>query len=124
MQLFVNDLTVMDFSYLCPKRGMVGESWIVDVVLDGDLNEESMVLDFSKVKKQLKHLIDEYVDHKLLIPVEHEYSHILRDEKNDRVSVDFMRPEGRSIHLNCPSEAYGFIYSSPLICLKTSLVLN
>ena len=48
MQLFVNDLTVMDFSYLCPERGMVGESWIVDVVLSGVLNEESMVLDFGK----------------------------------------------------------------------------
>ena len=76
MQLFVNDLTVMDFSYLCPERGMVGESWIVDVVLSGDLNEESMVLDFGKVKKQLKQLIDEYIDHKLLVPVEHEYSHV------------------------------------------------
>ena len=41
MKLFVNDLTVMDFSYLCPQRGMVGESWIVDVVLDGGLNEDS-----------------------------------------------------------------------------------
>ena len=79
MQLFVNDLTVMDFSYLCPKRGMVGESWIVDVILQGSLNEESMVLDFGKVKKQLKYLIDEYVDHKLLIPAEHSFTKIHRN---------------------------------------------
>ncbi|MDU0354027.1 6-carboxytetrahydropterin synthase [Paraglaciecola aquimarina] len=111
MQLFVNDLTVMDFSYLCPKRGMVGESWIVDVILNGDLNEESMVLDFGKVKKQLKYLIDEYIDHKLLVPVEHSFSLIERDEKNDIVKVDFMRPDGKSIHLNCPAEAYAFVYS-------------
>ena len=111
MQLFVNDLTVMDFSYLCPERGMVGESWIVDVVLSGDLNEESMVLDFGKVKKQLKQLIDEYIDHKLLVPVEHEYSHVEHDEKSDRVRVDFIRPENKSIHLNCPAEAYAFVYS-------------
>ena len=111
MQLFVNDLTVMDFSYLCPERGMVGESWIVDVVLSGDLNEESMVLDFGKVKKQLKQLIDEYIDHKLLVPVEHEYSHVEHDPKSDRVKVDFTRPDDKSIHLNCPAEAYAFVYS-------------
>ncbi len=112
MQLFVNDLTVMDFSYLCADRGMVGESWIVDVILDGSLNEESMVLDFSKVKKRLKALIDEYVDHKLLIPAEHEYTEIFRDETHDRVRVDFNRPGQKSIHLDCPPEAYAFIYSS------------
>jgi len=111
MQLFVNDLTVMDFSYLCPERGMVGESWIVDVILSGDLNEESMVLDFGKVKKQLKQLIDEYIDHKLLVPVEHEYSHVKHDPKSDRVKVDFTRPDDKSIHLNCPAEAYAFVYS-------------
>jgi 6-pyruvoyl-tetrahydropterin synthase len=111
MQLFVNDLTVMDFSYLCPERGMVGESWIVDVILSGDLNEESMVLDFGKVKKQLKQLIDEYIDHKLLVPVEHQYSRVKHDEKSDRVKVDFIRPDGKSIHLNCPAEAYAFVYS-------------
>ncbi|WP_158971574.1 6-carboxytetrahydropterin synthase [Paraglaciecola sp. L3A3] len=111
MQLFVNDLTVMDFSYLCAERGMVGESWIVDVILNGDLNEESMVLDFGKVKKQLKFLIDEYIDHKLLVPVDHSFSMINRDEKNDIVKVDFIRPNDHSIHLNCPAEAYAFIYS-------------
>lgn len=110
MQLFVNDLTVMDFSYLCPERGMVGESWIVDVVLNGALNEESMVLDFGKVKKELKFLIDEYVDHKLLVPAENPISHITTDEANDRTLVHFARP-GKEISLSCPAEAYAFIYS-------------
>lgn len=124
MQLFVNDLTVMDFSYLCPERGMVGESWIVDVVLDGDLNEESMVLDFGKVKKELKYLIDEYVDHKLLVPVEHEYTQTIRDEVIDTVKVDFLRPDNRSIHLNCPAEAYAFVYANRVTMESVSQYLR
>lgn len=110
MQLFVNDLTVMDFSYLCPERGVVGESWIVDVVLNGALNEESMVLDFGKVKKELKYLIDEYVDHKLLVPAENSHSKITNDETLDRVVVHFAR-RGKEVSLSCPAEAYAFIYS-------------
>jgi 6-pyruvoyl-tetrahydropterin synthase len=124
MQLFVNDLTVMDFSYLCPERGMVGESWIVDVILSGDLNEESMVLDFGKVKKQLKRLIDEYIDHKLLVPVEHEYSHVKHDKDSDRVNVDFIRPNNKSIHLNCPAEAYAFVYSQNVTMPSVSAYLK
>ena len=89
MQLFVNDLTVMDFSYLCPQRGMVGESWIVDVVLDGELNEESMVQDFGHVKKNLKRLIDEYVDHKLLVPAEYSGSEVLHDDETEQVETRF-----------------------------------
>ena len=124
MQLFVNDLTVMDFSYLCPERGMVGESWIVDVVLDGDLNEESMVQDFGKVKKELKYLIDEYVDHKLLVPAEHQYTVICRDELTDRTKVAFNRPDNRSIHLNCPAEAYAFIYDERVTMPSVSQYLK
>ena len=114
MQLFVNDLTVMDFSYLCPKRGMVGESWIVDVILDGELNEESMVQDFGHVKKNLKRLIDEYVDHKLLVPAEYSGSEVIHDDDSEQVEARFTCIDGRSIMLHCPAEAYAFVYSDEI----------
>ncbi len=66
--LFVNHLTVMDFSYAHAERGILGESWIVDVELHGDLDEQGMVFDFGHVKKQLKKAIDDLYDHRLLIP--------------------------------------------------------
>ncbi|MCY4330439.1 MAG: 6-carboxytetrahydropterin synthase [Endozoicomonadaceae bacterium] len=66
--LFVKKLTSVDFSFLCPERGLVGETWLVDVFLHGKLNQEGMVFDFGHVKKQMKSLIDGFADHKLLIP--------------------------------------------------------
>lgn len=110
MKLFVNDLTVMDFSYLCPERGLVGESWIVDVVLDGGLNDESMVQDFGIVKKQLKKVIDDYVDHKLVVPADHENTIIHAPTKDARVQVDFIFGDKLPIQLFCPPEAYAFVY--------------
>ena len=68
MILFVRDLTVIDFSYLCQQRGVLGESYIVDVELHGDLDQTSMVFDFGLVKKVIKKAIDQLVDHKLAIP--------------------------------------------------------
>ena len=62
MKLFVRDLTVIDSSYLCERRGMVGESWLVDIEMSGELNEMSMLLDFGRVKKLIKSIIDEEVD--------------------------------------------------------------
>lgn len=109
MQLFVNDLTVIDFSYLCADRGIVGESWIVDIILDGSLNEQSMVLDFGKVKKQIKRIIDDAVDHKLAVPADHPYTSVTHTDDDSSYWVDFLRPDQRSIHLFCPADAFAFI---------------
>jgi len=49
--LFVKKLTNIDFSYLDVERGMVGESWLIDIELTGELDDQGMVVDFGIVKK-------------------------------------------------------------------------
>lgn len=69
MELFVNNLTVIDFSYLDASRGLVGESFIVDIKIKGELDEKSMVMDFSKVKSKIKKHLDATIDHALVVPL-------------------------------------------------------
>jgi 6-pyruvoyl-tetrahydropterin synthase len=111
MILFVNDLTVIDFSYLCTQRGMVGESWIVDLTLHGELDEQNMVLDFGKVKKQVKRIIDDTVDHKLVIPTEYANTHVKHIDGEDYISVSFTCENNQNISISSPADAYCFIDS-------------
>ena len=66
--LFVEQLTVLDFSRLDRERGLVGESWIVDLELEGELDPQSMVLDFGEVKRIARQAVEDFADHKLLVP--------------------------------------------------------
>lgn len=102
-RLFVDNLTVIDFSYLDVERGVVGESWIVDIELAGELNEQGMVFDFGHVKKQIKQYIDAEVDHRLLVPTQVADCH---SELLDGVlSVEFPLSSGGRISHKSPKDA-------------------
>jgi len=107
LNLFVRDLTVIDSSYICKRRGIVGDSWILDVTMSGELNEMSMVLDFGRVKKQIKQLVDQYVDHRLLVPMQSS-AVVYKPSKAGYSTLDVVRDD-KNIHLHCPDEAYCLI---------------
>ncbi|MDF1782349.1 MAG: 6-carboxytetrahydropterin synthase [Alcanivoracaceae bacterium] len=90
--LFVDNLTVLDFSYLHAKRGLVGDSWIVDLELSGDLDDQSMVFDFGRIKKSIKHALDDIADHKLLAPADSEHLNVERID--DRLQLRWQYPNG------------------------------
>lgn len=69
MLLFVDNLINVDFSYLDDQRGLVGETWLASVELEGELDAQGMICDFGIVKKTIREWLDTQIDHRLLIPV-------------------------------------------------------
>ncbi|GAB1257958.1 6-carboxytetrahydropterin synthase [Aurantivibrio plasticivorans] len=68
MQLFVDNLTNTDFCLFHPTRGLVGETWLSSITLEGELDDQGMICDFGIVKKAVRQLLDEDLDHRLLVP--------------------------------------------------------
>ena len=100
--LFVDQLSTLDFSYLCPERGLVGETWLVDVTLWGELNAEGMVFDFGHVKKQIKSALDTLADHRLLVPMGAAQTNV--DYQHDQLTVRFATAVGQ-ITCTAPAQA-------------------
>jgi 6-pyruvoyl-tetrahydropterin synthase len=100
--LFVEQLTVIDCAYLDDRRGLVGESWIVDLELEGELDGQGMVLDFGEVKKKLRRVIDDAADHRLLVPGRSPRLHFVRS--GDRTGLTF-RAECGVIEHQAPAMA-------------------
>ena len=107
--LFVEQMTTIDFAYLDAERGLLGESWIVDIELTGKLDNQGMIFDFSDVKHTLKAWIDQCVDHQLLIPENMSGVHVATLQEQVTVTATF-------------GENYQFYHQSPsrAVCLIPS----
>lgn len=107
MHLFVDNLTNVDFSYLCPERGLLGETWLANVEVTGPLDEQGMVCDFGIVKKRLRTWLDETLDHCLLVPEIH--SGCRQQQSNQHIHIDFALHNGTSIQTSAPEQAITLI---------------
>lgn len=107
--LFVDNLTVLDFSRLDAERGMVGESWIVDIELSGDLDDHNMVFDFGHVKRIIKQELDRAVDHCLLVPTETKQLQVNADA--ERVQLEWHYQQG-CIRLDAPLQSVFLLAAS------------
>lgn len=107
MKLFVDDLTHVDFSYLDAQRGLLGESWIVRLELDGSLNEEGMICDFGIVKKRVKQWFDEGIDHALAVP--RGLPGLSISERADQIDLIWKDAEGNPFRCSGPAQAFALI---------------
>lgn len=106
MRLFVDQLTNLDFSYLDPERGLVGETWLANIALEGELDAQGMVVDFGSVKKLIRNWLDEHIDHKLLVPSASPSVNILDEDQRQTISLHI--GDGR-ISTNAPATAHTLI---------------
>ncbi|MGS2718830.1 6-carboxytetrahydropterin synthase [Eionea flava] len=102
MHLFVDNLTNVDFSYLDTQRGIVGETWLASIALEGALDEQGMVCDFGIVKKTIRQWLDTYIDHCLVVASKSSAATIVETEQV--IDVTWQYAES---HLQCvsPNEA-------------------
>jgi 6-pyruvoyl-tetrahydropterin synthase len=116
MRLFVDQLTNVDFSYLCPERGLLGETWLASIQLVGTLDDQGMICDFGKIKKHLRNWLDDTLDHKLLVPSLAPNLKLTQNSQTSRMDFSF----GADLNLSTLGPNCGFcVIPAPLITPAT-----
>jgi 6-pyruvoyl-tetrahydropterin synthase len=113
MLLFVDNLTNVDFSFLDAKRGLLGETYLANIGLQGELDEQGMVCDFGTVKKIVRHWLDTELDHRLAVPI-HAPNISITDE-GDFLSIRWQFGDaGQFLHTRSPRDAIALVDAESL----------
>lgn len=107
MKLFVDNLTHVDFSYLHPQRGLLGESWAVQLVLEGQLDQQGMICDFGIVKKRVKAWLDAHIDHALVVAMNMPGLKVALDKGETQINWTY--PAGERFYCRSPEQAIALI---------------
>lgn len=108
MLLFVDNLTNVDFSFLDAERGLLGETWLANVRLHGDLDEQGMVCDFGTVKKLTRKWLDDELDHRLAVPTRSPNIHITED--GDYLEIEWKFGDaGEFLRTRSPRDAIALV---------------
>ena len=67
--VFLHDVTKVDCAIFDPGKGVIGQTWRVDVTLNGPLGTNGFVYDFSQLKKLVRQVLKSSVDHALIMPI-------------------------------------------------------
>jgi len=107
VKLFVENLTNVDFSYLHPQRGLLGESWLVQLELDGSMDEQGMICDFGIVKKAVKDWFDDVVDHSLVVPTG--MDGLTVEQSGGYTTINWTYPQGQLFRCYSPDQAFTLV---------------
>ena len=118
MRLFVDNLTNVDFSYLHAERGVVGETWLANIELIAELDEQGMICDFGIVKKMLRNWLDTEIDHRLAVPATSpNLKQLHLNQEHSKLEWAY---QADNDHQACPNDTLTMQSPQQAICMVTA----
>jgi 6-pyruvoyl-tetrahydropterin synthase len=101
-KLFIKELDILDCAIFCDSHGIIGSSWHVNIEIEGQLDENGFVYDFSHTKKLVKETLKKTLDHALILPESH--PSIKMNTQNDVTHLE-INQHGEKWTYTCPEAA-------------------
>jgi len=99
VKLFYENVSLLDFAYWDKQKGPVGYSVRIHIELSGPTDDDGIISDFSTTKKMVKKIIDDHVDHRMLVPAE------MVIIKDDEASIEEMMDSNEKFYYRAPKTA-------------------